>query len=164
MSDFILAWHPEDIELNGVPITNVEHADNMMTACRSPAGLQSHFGSSGSELASSLNAIASAQPRFGFIVRVHRDWTPLIALPYASFRQREQRINCDIEGVRARARLPRDRLTRRPWKKAQQNLHRLAQDLWPLDTAPLHWFFRWLRLRQRDLRVDIPSPSAASTR
>ena len=43
MSDFILAWHPEDIELNGVPITNVEHADDILTASGSPSGLQSHL-------------------------------------------------------------------------------------------------------------------------
>ncbi|KAJ7208819.1 hypothetical protein B0H12DRAFT_1205960 [Mycena haematopus] len=43
MADFILAWHPEDIELNGIPITNVEHADDVMTASGAPSGLQSHL-------------------------------------------------------------------------------------------------------------------------
>ncbi|KAJ7101519.1 hypothetical protein B0H15DRAFT_919803 [Mycena belliarum] len=43
MSDFVLACHPEDIELNGVPITNVEHADDIMTASGSSPGLQSHL-------------------------------------------------------------------------------------------------------------------------
>ncbi|KAJ7723253.1 hypothetical protein B0H16DRAFT_1334262 [Mycena metata] len=46
MSDFILAWHPEDIELNGVPITNVEHADDILSASGAPSGLQSHLNDS----------------------------------------------------------------------------------------------------------------------
>jgi hypothetical protein len=43
MSDFILAHHPEDIELNGVPICHVEHADDILTASGSPPGFQSHL-------------------------------------------------------------------------------------------------------------------------
>ncbi|KAJ7858905.1 hypothetical protein B0H14DRAFT_3631913 [Mycena olivaceomarginata] len=31
MSDFILAHHPEDIGLNGVPINQIEHTDDVMT-------------------------------------------------------------------------------------------------------------------------------------
>jgi hypothetical protein len=41
MSDFILAFHPEDIELNGVPISHIEHADDILTASGSPSGFQS---------------------------------------------------------------------------------------------------------------------------
>ncbi|KAJ7161636.1 hypothetical protein C8R46DRAFT_904695, partial [Mycena filopes] len=43
MSDFILAWHPEDIELNGVPITDVERADDILTASTAPPGFQAHL-------------------------------------------------------------------------------------------------------------------------
>jgi hypothetical protein len=43
MSDFILAGHPEDIELNGVPISNIEHADDILTASGAPSGFQSHL-------------------------------------------------------------------------------------------------------------------------
>jgi hypothetical protein len=32
MSDFILAHHPEDIRLNGVPINRTEHADDVIPA------------------------------------------------------------------------------------------------------------------------------------
>ncbi len=46
MADFVLAWHPEDIELNGVPITNVEHADDIMTASGAPSGFQAHLNGS----------------------------------------------------------------------------------------------------------------------
>jgi hypothetical protein len=35
MSDFILACHPEDIELNGMPITNIEHANDIDRLCKS---------------------------------------------------------------------------------------------------------------------------------
>ncbi|KAJ6548980.1 hypothetical protein B0H19DRAFT_952897 [Mycena capillaripes] len=43
MSDFILAWHPEDIQLNGVPITDIEHADDILAASGTSSGLQSHL-------------------------------------------------------------------------------------------------------------------------
>ncbi|KAJ7349938.1 hypothetical protein DFH08DRAFT_863338 [Mycena albidolilacea] len=46
MSDFILAWHPEDIELNGVPISNVEHADDILVASGAPPGFQTHLNHS----------------------------------------------------------------------------------------------------------------------
>jgi hypothetical protein len=36
MSDFILACHPEDIELNGVPIPNIEHVDDILTDSGAP--------------------------------------------------------------------------------------------------------------------------------
>jgi hypothetical protein len=43
MSDFILVFHPDDIELNGIPIFNVEHADDILTASGAPPGFQSHL-------------------------------------------------------------------------------------------------------------------------
>jgi hypothetical protein len=43
MSDFILAFHPQDTELNGVPICHVEHADDILTASGAPPGFQSHL-------------------------------------------------------------------------------------------------------------------------
>jgi hypothetical protein len=46
MSDSILAWHPEDIELNGVPISNVEHADDIIVAPGAPLGFQTHLNHS----------------------------------------------------------------------------------------------------------------------
>lgn len=46
MSDFILAHHPEDIELNGVPIPNVEHADDILTASSGTSGFQIHLNGS----------------------------------------------------------------------------------------------------------------------
>ncbi|KAJ7108802.1 hypothetical protein C8R44DRAFT_544882, partial [Mycena epipterygia] len=42
MSDFILACHLEDIELNGVLVPNVEHADDILTASGAPHSFQSH--------------------------------------------------------------------------------------------------------------------------
>ncbi|KAJ6568614.1 hypothetical protein B0H19DRAFT_989133, partial [Mycena capillaripes] len=43
MSDFILAHHPEDIHLNGVPINQIEHADDVMTTSSCPSGFQLHL-------------------------------------------------------------------------------------------------------------------------
>jgi hypothetical protein len=43
VSDFILACHPEDIELNGVPIPNIEHVDDILTASGAPLGFQNHL-------------------------------------------------------------------------------------------------------------------------
>ncbi|KAJ7156263.1 hypothetical protein C8R46DRAFT_910115, partial [Mycena filopes] len=45
MADFILATHPEDIELNGVPVNQVEHADDMLVASGGAPGLQGHLNS-----------------------------------------------------------------------------------------------------------------------
>jgi hypothetical protein len=46
MSDFILSCHPQDINLNGVPITNVEHADDILTTSGGPDGFQKHLSES----------------------------------------------------------------------------------------------------------------------
>ncbi|KAJ7185044.1 hypothetical protein C8R46DRAFT_832356, partial [Mycena filopes] len=46
MSDFILAYHPKDVELNGVPICQVEHADDILTASSCPSGFQIHLNDS----------------------------------------------------------------------------------------------------------------------
>ncbi|KAJ7090739.1 hypothetical protein B0H15DRAFT_778739 [Mycena belliarum] len=46
MSDFILEHHPEDILLNGVPVANIEHADDILTASSSPPGFQVHLNES----------------------------------------------------------------------------------------------------------------------
>ncbi|KAJ7181923.1 hypothetical protein C8R46DRAFT_885180, partial [Mycena filopes] len=43
MADLILAWHPDDIELNGLPINQVAHADDILAASGSPPGLQHHL-------------------------------------------------------------------------------------------------------------------------
>jgi hypothetical protein len=43
MSDFILACHPQDINLNGVPITNVEHADDILATSGGTTGFQNHL-------------------------------------------------------------------------------------------------------------------------
>jgi hypothetical protein len=61
MSDFILAWHPEDIELNGVPITNVEHADDILTASGAPSGLQTHLN--GSQFWANNNGCETSIPK-----------------------------------------------------------------------------------------------------
>ncbi|KAJ7702885.1 hypothetical protein B0H14DRAFT_2416650, partial [Mycena olivaceomarginata] len=42
-SDFILAHHLEDVRLNGVPINQIEHADDVMTASTCPSGFQMHL-------------------------------------------------------------------------------------------------------------------------
>ncbi|KAJ7438579.1 hypothetical protein FB451DRAFT_1416102 [Mycena latifolia] len=46
ISDFILEHHPEDIVLNGVPISNIEHADDILTASSCPPGFQIHLNDS----------------------------------------------------------------------------------------------------------------------
>lgn len=43
MAAFILAWHREDIELNGVLVTNFEHVDDIMTVSGAPVALQNHL-------------------------------------------------------------------------------------------------------------------------
>jgi hypothetical protein len=43
MAAFILAWHREDIELNGVLVTNFEHVDDIMTVSGAPVALQTHL-------------------------------------------------------------------------------------------------------------------------
>jgi hypothetical protein len=43
MSDFILTKHPQDVELNGVQITNLEHADDSLTASPCTSEFQMHF-------------------------------------------------------------------------------------------------------------------------
>ncbi|KAJ7760064.1 hypothetical protein DFH07DRAFT_691165, partial [Mycena maculata] len=61
MSDFILAHHPEDIELNGVPITNIEHADDILTACSCPSGFQMHLRDS--QLWADDNGCETSKPK-----------------------------------------------------------------------------------------------------
>jgi hypothetical protein len=39
----ILAHPPEDIEINGVSICHVEHADDILIASRGPPGFQNHL-------------------------------------------------------------------------------------------------------------------------
>jgi hypothetical protein len=46
MSDFILACHSQDINLNGVPITNVEHADDILATLGGTTDFQNHLTAS----------------------------------------------------------------------------------------------------------------------
>ncbi|KAJ7081140.1 hypothetical protein B0H15DRAFT_747330, partial [Mycena belliarum] len=61
MSDFILACHPEDIELNGVPIPQVEHADDILTASGASQGLQCHLN--GAQAWADDNGCETSKPK-----------------------------------------------------------------------------------------------------
>ncbi|KAJ6541346.1 hypothetical protein B0H19DRAFT_868193, partial [Mycena capillaripes] len=61
MSDFILACHPEDIELNGVPIPKIEHTDDILTASGTPPGFQSHLN--GAQAWANNNGCETSKPK-----------------------------------------------------------------------------------------------------